>query len=135
MGAGDEMSEGIPDFSEAELKQVTDLLSQRYGKAVALELADSELQFGAGEALTSCPTLYWSERGAHFVVCRVAKDRYRCQFYYSEAEQYGTGRPEYDDLGECVLTLLRVQADHERAKALSGVPAAGDDEYRGPVII
>lgn len=134
------MSAGIPDFSEAELKQVTALLDQRYGRTVSLELADSELQLGADAALSSCPTLYWSERGAHFVVCRVAPDRYRCQFYYSDAEQYGTGRPEYDDLRECVLTLLRVQSDHERAKALSGISAvgaadAGDDEYKGPVII
>ena len=134
------MSAGIPDFSDAQREQVSSLLRQRYGKAVSLELADSELQLGTGEALTSCPTLYWSERSAHFVVCRVAKDRYRCQFYYSDAEQYGTGRPEYDDLGECVLTLLRAQSDHERAKALSGISAAGvadagDDEYKGPVII
>jgi hypothetical protein len=131
------MGAEIPDFSDAQREQVSALLRQRYGKAVALELADSELQLATGEALTSCPTLYWSERGAHFVVCRVAEDRYRCQFYYSDAEQYGTGRPEYDDLGECVLTLLRVQSDHERSKALPGVAAAGagDDEYRGPVII
>lgn len=133
------MSAGIQDFSDAQREQVSSLLRERYGKTTALELADSELQLEAGAALSSCPTLYWSERGAHFVVCKVAEDRYRCQFYYSDAEQYGTGRLEYGDLGECVLTLLRVQSDHERerAKVLPGVPAAdaADDEYRGPSII
>jgi len=45
-------------------------------------------------------------------VCKVATALYRCQFYYSETEQYGTGRDEYDDIGTCVLTLLQVQSDH-----------------------
>ncbi len=133
------MSAGIPDFSDAEREQVSSLLRQRYGKTIALEPADSELQLEADAALTSCPTLYWSERGAHFVVCKAAQDRYRCQFFYSDSEQYGTGRLEYDDLCECVLTLLRVQSDHERERAniLPGVPAAdsGDDGYKGPSII
>ena len=130
------MSAGIPDFSHAERELVSSLLRQRYGRTVALELADSELQLEADAALTSCPTLYWSERGAHFVVCKTARDRYRCQFFYSDAEQYGTGRLEYNDLGECLLTLLRIQSDHERVRVnvLSDVPAedSGDDGYQGP---
>jgi hypothetical protein len=78
---------------------VSTLLFKRYGKLVPLQLADSELQLGDNpEELTSCPTLYWNERGAHFVACKVAPDRYRCQFFYSETEQYGTGRDEYDNL-------------------------------------
>jgi hypothetical protein len=71
----------VPDFTEAEQKQASTLLFKRYGKLVPLQLADSELQLGADPAqLTLCPTLYWNERGAHFVVCKVADSRYRCQF-------------------------------------------------------
>jgi hypothetical protein len=65
---------------------------------------------------TLCPTIYWAERGAQFVVCKVAVDRYRCQFFYSEAEQYGTGHNDYDSLGDCVVPLLQVHSDHERAQ-------------------
>ena len=133
------MTDGIPDFSDAERRRVTSLLEQRYGRTVAMELADSELRLEPEAALTSCPTLYWAERGAHFVVCRVASDRYRCQFFYSDAEQFGTGRKEYDDLGECVLALLRVQSDHERvrSKAFPGTGAEdlGKDDTMGPSII
>jgi hypothetical protein len=32
-------------------------------------------------------------------------------------DQFGTGRNEYTDLGECVTTLLQVQADHAAKRA------------------
>lgn len=131
----------IPDYTDDEQKLVSEHLLHRYGKLVPLQLADTELQLNPeSEELTSCPTLYWTERGAHFVVFKVGADRYRCQFFYTEADQYGTGRPEYDDLQECVLTLLRVQADHEgqRGGMFTGATARDFDdesEYKGPSII
>ena len=130
----------IPDFTEAEQKLVAALLLARYSKLVPLQLADSELQLGGDpEKLTSCPTLYWNERGAHFVVCKVDASHYRCQFFYSEADHYGTGHDEYDHLENCVLTLLQVQADHERelSNVSSGVTAANldNDDYHGPLVI
>jgi len=72
------------------------------------------------------------------VVCKVADNLYRCQFFYSETEQYGTGDDEYNSLGDCVLTLLQVQSDHERQLAnisSSATRAEIDDEYHGPVMI
>jgi hypothetical protein len=127
----------IPDFTEAERDLVTRLLQRRYGKPVAIEPAEAELALDpAREETTPCPTLYWSERGAHFVVCKVAARRYRCQFFYTDADQYGTGHDEYDDLERCALELLRVQADHEKQSAgiSSGATAAdlADEEYLGP---
>ena len=47
---------------------------------------------------------------------RVAADRYRSQFFYSVFEQFGTGR-DFDDIAECVVTTLRLQADHEKDRA------------------
>lgn len=130
----------IPDFTPVEHKLVSTTLLERYGKLVPLQLADSELQLGCDPAqLTECPTFYWNERGAHFVVCKVAESRYRCQFFYAETEQYATGRDEYDNLGDCVLTLLQVQSDHERqlANVSSGATAATlqGDEYDGPLVM
>lgn len=134
------MSNSIPDFTTAEQELVAELLQRRYAKPVSVHLADSELQLDpASSELTSCPTFYWSERGAQFVVCKVADSRYRCQFFYSDGEQYGTGRAEYDDLENCVTTLLQVQSDHERQSSLvsTSVTAAGrvEGDYRGPVIV
>ena len=129
----------ISDFTETEQKLVSTLLLKRYAKLVPLQLADSELQLDASSGdLTLCPTLYWSERGAQFVVSKVADGRYRSLFFYSEAEQYGTGRAEYDDLEDCVVTLLQVQADHERQLANVSVAATRantDADYHGPMVI
>jgi hypothetical protein len=133
------MNPAIPDFSDPEQKLVSTILFERYGKLVPIQLADSELQLGApSDELTSCPTIYWAERGAQFVVCKVAPERFRCQFFYSATEQYGTGHDEYTSLGDCVLTLLQVQSDHERqlANISSGATLAKiDDDYHGPVVI
>ncbi|HET7831853.1 MAG TPA: hypothetical protein VFK88_02705 [Gallionella sp.] len=133
------MSSNIPDFTEAEQKLVSAQLLYRYGKAVPLQLADSELQLDpASDELTLCPTLYWCERGAHFVVCKVGEGRYRSQFFYSETEHYGTGKDEYEDLRECAVTLLQVQADHERqlaAAAERATEAKIDSNYDGPMMI
>lgn len=134
----------IPDFSETEHKLVSELLQERYGQPVSPESADSELRLNpASEELTLCPTLYWHQRGAQFVVCKVPDGLYRCQFFYTDADHYGTGRENYDDLRECALALLRVQADHERQSAgiSSGItassltPEAGGDDYHGPLVV
>ena len=127
----------VPDFTEAEQNLVAAVVWQRYGKPVPIEPAESELRLGPGDdTMAVCPTRYWSERGAHFVVCKIGAGRFRCQFFYTDADHYGTGRDEYDDLRTCVLALLRVQADHEKLSAgvSSGATAAdlSGDEYTGP---
>ncbi|MGB9092829.1 MAG: hypothetical protein WCB93_01810 [Gallionella sp.] len=68
----------------------------------------------------------------------MAPEPFRCQFFHSETEQYGTGHEQYDSLGDCVVTLLQVQSDHERqmANISAGATLAKDDEdYHGPVVI
>jgi hypothetical protein len=54
--------------------------------------------------------------------------------YFSPAAATGP----YNSLGNCILTLLQVQSDHERqlANISSGVTRADiDDDYHGPVMI
>ncbi|MHB8256688.1 MAG: hypothetical protein ACYDHY_08105 [Acidiferrobacterales bacterium] len=109
----------IPDFSDTELWIIRSAVNQRYGKAIELQLADSDLRLDpAVSVLTTCPTVFWTERGANFVICKVAEGHYRSQFFYSIRDQFGTGREVYDDLAECVTILLQVQSDHERDRAL-----------------
>jgi hypothetical protein len=110
-------SKAIPDFNSAERWVIESALKERYGHFVQIELADSELRLEPdAPALTTCPTVFWSERGCNFLIFKTAEDRYRSQFFYSDEEQYGTGRAEYEELAECVGLLLKLQADHEKQR-------------------
>ena len=113
----EDLAKAIPDFSSAERWVIESALKERYGHFVAVELADSELKLDPETPLlTTCPTVFWRERGCNFLIFKTAEDRYRSLFYYSDEEQYGTGRTEYDELAECVSLLLKLQADHEKQR-------------------
>ncbi|NIR60490.1 MAG: hypothetical protein GWO02_13745 [Gammaproteobacteria bacterium] len=112
----------IPDYMETELDVVREALRGRYGEVPEIRLADADLRLDPDSTdLTPCPTVYWEKDECHFVVFKTGEGRYRCQFFYGVNEQYGTGVHEYNDLSECVVTLLRVQADHalDRQRARS----------------
>ncbi len=132
----------IPDFTDTETHLVNQILLERYGRIVPFQTAEVDMLLDAANTEpTPCPALYWSQLGAEFIVAKVGDQRFRCQFFYSENEIFGTGRDIYDNLGDCVTTLLRLQADHHgtRATALpTGAekqPPTADEDYHGPVII
>ena len=103
------------NFTDSELHNVREMLTQRYKKDVEIELADCELRLDRkSEETTSCPTIFWHERGTNFVVFKVGMFRYRTQFFYTPHDQYGTGIDEYNNLDECVAAVLQTQSDHER---------------------
>lgn len=117
----------IPDFSEDELAIIRAVIDERYrySQLIELELADAELRLkdSTGELareLTLCPTVFWQVDKVSFVIFKTAPQRYRCQFFYSIHEQYGTGIEEFDNIGECITVLLQIQADHEGRKFLAG---------------
>ena len=133
----------IPDFTDSERKLVSQALFERFNQAIPIQSADAEIQLDtASEELTLCPILHWEARDTYFVVLKVGESRYRCQFYYTDIEQFGTGRDVYENLGDCVITLLQVQSDHERSRAgiRTGMNAfdinklPGED-YDGPLVI
>jgi hypothetical protein len=103
----------IADFSESEMWIVQTTLAERYKEVVDVRLADSELRLNPySSELTPCPVAYWEKDGCHFVVLKTGDHNYRSQFYYRVHQMFGTGIEEYDDLSECMVTLLQVQADH-----------------------
>ena len=110
-------TQNIADFDSAERWVIESALKERYGHIVPIELADSELKLDPdAPVLTACPSVFWSERGCNFLIFKTGEDRYRSQFFYSDEEQYGTGRAEFDELAECVGLLLKLQADHEKER-------------------
>lgn len=138
------MTRRIQDFTDRERNLVSQTLVERFGKAIPLQSIQAEIQLDLlKEELTPCPSLAWQDGLCHFVVFKTGDSRFRCQFYYTDAEQFGTGTQEYDVLGDCVIDLLQTQAKHEaeRLKLLRGINAvdfskANDgDDYHAPLII
>jgi hypothetical protein len=137
------MTNLIPDFTDSELKLTTQTLLERYDRMVPLQTADAEVQLNPeSEDLTNVPVIYWEERGAHFVVFKLGTSLFKGQFFYNETTQYGTGKESFDNLGDCVITLLQVQADHEQQ--MQGIRSGmtrldmkedSGDGYTGPLVI
>jgi len=132
----------MPDFTDSEFQLVNQILLERYSRLVPLQAVEVELQLDpTADTPTACPALYWNELGAEFIVAKVADQRYRCQFFYSADEQFGTGRDFYDNLGDCVTNLLQLQADHHGTRSsaltetLGNKAPASDEDYHGPLMI
>ncbi|CAK0743842.1 conserved hypothetical protein [Gammaproteobacteria bacterium] len=103
----------IPDITDAEQWVIRTTLRERYGRDIPLEQADAEIRLNpADRTLSLCPVIYWEWEGCHFVLFKTGECRYRCQFYYRLHRQISTGIPEYDQIAECVVSLLQAQADY-----------------------
>jgi hypothetical protein len=103
----------IPDITDSEHWIIETTLTERYGHKVETQMADAEIRLMPSDReLSSCPVIYWDQEGCHFIVFKTGRRKYRCQFFYRGYQQYGTGVHEYDDLTECVVSLLQAQADH-----------------------
>jgi len=109
----------IPDFTDVELSVVRETVRERFHHEVEINEIEGEVRIDPSDReLTVCPGLYWRGEGrAQFVIFKTGTSRYRCQFFYRVHQQYGTGKEEYEDLGDCVITLLQVQADHAAKEA------------------
>jgi hypothetical protein len=105
---------GIPNFTQTELKAVNDTLKERYGTPIDTQLVDIELRLNAEDRdLTECPAVFWEHGDCQFVLAKTGDPQFYSQFFYGSREHFGTGKMYYDDLLDCLITTLRVQADHE----------------------
>ena len=132
----------IPDFTDSEFQLANQILLERYSRLVPLQTVEVELLLDPEhKEPTPCPALYWNELGAEFIVAKIGDQRFRCQFFYSADEQFGTGRDLYDNLGDCVTNLLQVQADHHGTRSAALTETIGDkapaqdEDYHGPIVI
>jgi hypothetical protein len=105
----------IPDITDAEQWAVSTTLKERWPDLnIELQLADVEIRmYPDDRELTECPALFWQVDEASFVIIKVAEKTYRSQFYYRGYQQYGSGAKDFEDIAECVVTMLQVHADRE----------------------
>jgi hypothetical protein len=138
------MARRIPEFTARERNLVSQTLTERFGQPIPVQTIQSEIQLDLlKEDLTQCPALTWQEGVCNFVIFKAGDGRFRCQFYYTDAEQFGTDNKEYDSLGDCIIDLLQVQDKHEaeRKRMLRGMNAVdfskandGEDNF-APIIV
>jgi hypothetical protein len=134
------------EFTEHERKLVQLTLLERYGRAIPLQTVEVELQLDPQAPVpTEHAAFYWQQDGAEFIVSKTGPQEFRAQFFYSPEEMFGTGRDAYDNLGDCIVTLLQVQAEHAARQPRTSAgdpkgprapqPAVTGDDYDGPLVI
>lgn len=109
----------IPDFTETELWAVHTTLKERYGKEIETQRADSEVMLGDADGMAWCPALFWSAKSANFTIVKLGPKLFRAYFYYHPEYQLGTGIDNYDEIGDCVISVLQVESDHLRKQKIS----------------
>ena len=108
----------IADFTDAELWTLRTTLHERYGSEPEIQLGEAELRLNRQDrTLAPCPVAAWQDGDCTLVVAKAGDSDYRCEFYYRTHQHYGTGVERFDNLAECAITLLQVQADHARERA------------------
>ena len=110
----------IPDITNSEQWAVNTTLRERWPNLnIELQLADVEIKmYPDDREVTLCPAIFWEVKETSFVIIKTGDRNYRCQFYYRGYQQYGTGKREFDDIADCVTTLLQVHADKEKELAM-----------------
>ncbi len=105
----------IKDITDTEQWAISSTLKERWpGQDIELQPADVEIKmFPHDRELTTCPALFWQVGETSFIIIKTGERAYRSQFYYKGFQQYGTGKSEFDDIADCVTTLLQVHADKE----------------------
>jgi hypothetical protein len=113
----------IPGFSVSDLALARTCLKERFGKEIVVQEVETEVRLSPGDReLAMCPALYWKEDGCAFVVSKTGLAAYRAMFFYSVKDRFATGKEEYDNLGDCLITLLKVQEDaHAKRAAEAGI--------------
>ena len=103
----------IADFTESEKWILNNTLKERFNTDVPTEYGDAEIRLSPSDrVLTPCPIIFWAVENCNYIIFKTGDRRYRCQFFFRSYQQYGTGVHEYDDLTECIVSLLQTQADY-----------------------
>lgn len=111
------MTGDIPVLTAAERALVRVALKERFGSEPDIQDVETEIRLNpADRELSVCPALYWEHEGCRFVLSKTGIDKFRSMFFWSVKDRFATGREEYDNLGDCVVTLLKMQEEAETVR-------------------
>jgi hypothetical protein len=113
----------IPAFSASDLALARATLKERFGFEVDVQEVETEVRLHEGDReLAQCPAIYWQVEKCAFVVAKTGPAGFRAMFFYSVKDRFATAKEEYDNLGDCLITLLKVQEiEHERRRQEAGI--------------
>ncbi len=109
----------IKDFSDTDIWTVRQTLDERWGKdKIELQMADVDVRLRSNDReLSTCPAIFWEYQESNFIIFKIGRSTYKTQFYYKGHDQYGTSVPSFDNVLDCIVTVLQVHADLERNKS------------------
>ena len=100
------------NYTQSEIDATKKLIDERWkDKDVTVHLADINYEKEGEETSQPYPALVWEDKHSTFVVLKMGMLAYKSFFYYLKNKRYDTGVLEYNDLQECVTSLMQSQAD------------------------
>jgi hypothetical protein len=104
-----------PEFTDSEKWIVGETLKERWqDHTPELREVETEIRiYPDDRELTDCSGLYWESGDCKFCISKTGHSRFRAMFFYRVRDRYTTDREEYDDLVDCVVTMLKHQVDVE----------------------
>ena len=110
------------DFTASEIKLTQELIDNRWRDAkVSINLADIDFTKTGEDNAKSYPAMVWEDKSTTFVILKMAAFNYKSFFYYLHDKRFDTGVDIYENLHECVDTLLKAQADFILSKSTKGL--------------
>jgi len=101
-------------FSSQDRRTFLLTLKKRWANdEVSTQMVDVDVRVGESDKDTiKCPAFYWEYAEYHFLLMKTGENKYRPQFFYQDNEEAGVDIVEFDDIGECSMALLKLQANH-----------------------
>jgi hypothetical protein len=100
------------DFTQSEVETIQKHVDDRWReKDHGVHLGDIEID---GEEQAAA---VWEHKHYTFIVVKVAAFKYRALFYFLRDKRFDAGVDEYNDLDECVDSIMKAQADFSLSKS------------------
>ncbi len=100
------------NFTQSEIDATKKIVDERWkDKNITVHLADIDYAKEGDETSQPYPALVWEDKNTTFIVLKMGMLVYKSFFYYLKNKRYDTGVLEYNDLQECVTSLMQSQAD------------------------
>lgn len=104
------------DFTQSEIDSIKKHVDSRWkAKDHGIHMADIEV---SGEEK---PAAVWEDTYYTFVIIKMTAFTYKNMFYFMRDKRFDTGVDQYNDLDECVDSLMKAQADFSLSKNTKGL--------------